>query len=179
MVWSVNTAKGTKIRENNKILMYPVEELTLLREAERTVCKNHILSSVYFVEIKEDLLELRVEFDLAKTSAEAVGLKICGINQEKTTIMYQKENKKLVLDCSKSGKEEDGIRSTMLKSDQLLSLRVFIDRSSIEIFANDGEVSMTSRIYPKEERLGVELFLENGEAQVIDFTYWVLKDIWR
>ncbi len=168
-----------KLGENNKILMYPVEELTLLREAERTVCKNHILSSVYFVEIKEDLLELRVEFDLAKTSAEAVGLKICGINQEKTTIMYQKENKKLVLDCSKSGKEEDGIRSTMLKSDQLLSLRVFIDRSSIEIFANDGEVSMTSRIYPKEERLGVELFLENGEAQVIDFTYWVLKDIWR
>lgn len=38
---------------------------------------------------------------------------------------------------------------------------------------------MTSRIYPKEGRLGIELFSEKGDARVEEFTYWVLKDIWK
>ena len=67
----------------------------------------------------------------------------------------------------------------MLEANQVLSLRVFIDRSSIEVFANDGQVTMTSRIYPKEERLGIELLAENGDAQVMEFTCWNLKDIWK
>ena len=30
-------------------------------------------------------------------------------------------------------------------------LRIFIDRSSVEIFVNDGDAVFTSRIFPKEE----------------------------
>lgn len=165
--------------ENNKILMNPVEELTLLRESEHNVCTNQSISGSYLVETKEDLIELRVEFDISKTTAQSVGLKVRGLNQEETTLMYQIENQKLILDCSKSGKEENGVRCTILESNQLLSLRIFIDRSSIEVFANDGQSTMTSRIYPKEERLGIELFSESGNGQVIDFTYWSLKDTWK
>lgn len=165
--------------ENNKILMNPVEELTLLRESEHNVCTNQSISGSYLVETKEDLIELRVEFDISKTTAQSVGLKVRGLNQEETILMYQIENQKLILDCSKSGKEENGVRCTILESNQLLSLRIFIDRSSIEVFANDGQSTMTSRIYPKEERLGIELFSESGNGQVIDFTYWSLKDTWK
>ncbi|WP_230135491.1 GH32 C-terminal domain-containing protein, partial [Peribacillus frigoritolerans] len=56
---------------------------------------------------------------------------------------------------------------------------VFIDRSSIEIFANDGQTTMTSRIYPNEDRLGIELFAEKGDVQVKEITYWNLQDIWK
>lgn len=93
--------------------------------------------------------------------------------------MNQIENQKLILDCSKSGKDENGVRRTTLESSQLLSLRVFIDRSSIEVFVKDGQTTMTSRIYPKEKRLGIELFTENGKVHVNDFTYWNIKDIWK
>jgi beta-fructofuranosidase len=37
---------------------------------------------------------------------------------------------------------------------------------------------MTSRIYPKESRLGIELFTEGGNVIVKELTYWNLKDIW-
>jgi beta-fructofuranosidase len=163
--------------KNNKILMNPVEELTLLRESQHHVCSNQSISGSYLVETKEDLIELKVEFDLGKTNAQSVGLKIRGLNNEETVVVYQIENQKLILDCSKSGNEEDGVRRTILEANQLLSLRVFIDRSSIEVFANDGLATMTSRIYPKEERLGIELFTENGAVQVNECTYWNLKDI--
>ncbi|MGM7723211.1 glycoside hydrolase family 32 protein [Metabacillus sp. Hm71] len=165
--------------ENNKLLMNPVEELTLLREAEHHVCANKSISESYLSETTADLIELKVKFDLSATTAESVGIKIRGLNNEETRLMYYIDNQKLTLDCSKSGKVEDGVRCTKVDSNQYLSLRVFIDRSSIEVFANDGEATMTSRIYPKEERLGIELVAENGTGQVSEFTYWNLKDIWK
>lgn len=165
--------------ENNKILMNPVEELSLLREVEHDVCSDTSINGSYLVETKENLLELKVDFDLAKTTAHSVGLKIRGVDQEEILVKYQIENQKLILDSSKSGKEEDGVRCTTLEANELLSLRLFVDRSSIEVFANNGQATMTSRIYPRENRLGIELFTENGDAEVINFTYWNLKDIWK
>lgn len=165
--------------KNGKIQMSPVQELELLREAEHHVCVDQTVSGQFFIETKEDLIEVRADFDLSKTDAKTAGIHIRGVNEEVTTIKYQIHEQKLVLDCSKSGKGEDGIRSTVLQADGRLSLRFFIDRSSIEIFANEGQAVMTSRIYPKEERLGIELFAEDGNAQVSGLTYWTLKDIWE
>lgn len=165
--------------KNNKIFMNPVEEVTLLRESEHPVCSNEAISGSYLVEAEEDLLELKVEIDLAQTTASSVGIRLRGINEEETTVLYDLDSQKLVLDCSKSGKKEDGVRRTSLEAGKLLSLRVFIDRSSIEVFANDGQAAMTSRIYSKEKRLGFELLAENGDAHVNQFTYWNLKDIWE
>jgi beta-fructofuranosidase len=82
-----------------------------------------------------------------------------------------------VLDCTHSGKE-DGVRKVALQAGKTLALRIFVDRSSIEVFANEGQATMTSRIYPTESRLGIELFTEGGDVIVKELTYWNLKDIW-
>jgi beta-fructofuranosidase len=101
------------------------------------------------------------------------------MNEEETRLTYDIAKQKLTLDCSKSGKQEDGIRHAALDANGLLTLRMFIDRSSIEVFANDGQVTMTSRMYPKEERVGFELFTTNNDVKIKDLTYWTLKDIWK
>ena len=77
------------------------------------------------------------------------------------------------------GKAKDGVRRVQTDTNGKLALRIFIDRSSIEVFANHGETTMTSRIYPNEGRLGIELFSEKGAVKVEEFTYWTLKDIWK
>lgn len=168
---------------NNKILMNPVKEISLLRESEHHVYKSKSISGDYLVETKDDLLEVKAVFDLTNTTATAVGLKIRGLNDEETVLTYHLAQQKLILDCSKTGKVEDGIRKATLEANDLLTLRIFIDRSSIEVFANNGQATMTSRIYPREERLGVELFARNGdnnsEVLVKELTYWNLKDVWK
>lgn len=168
-----------KLTSDNKILMNPVEELNLLRNTEHAVCADQSISGTHLVEEKGDLLEINVEFDFNRTSASSVGLKIRGIKEEETVLTYDIKEQKLMLDCSKSGKKKDSVRRVSVQSDSKLSLRVFIDRSSIEVFANEGQATMTSRIYPTEERAGVEIFAEGGEALVADCTYWNLKDIWK
>jgi beta-fructofuranosidase len=91
---------------------------------------------------------------------------------------YSLNEQKLWLDCTPLGKE-DGIRKVALQAGEALALRIFVDRSSIEVFANEGQATMTSRIYPKESRIGIELFTEEGDVIVKELTYWNLKDIWK
>lgn len=168
-----------RLTSDHKILMNPVEELTLLREREHNVCTDKTISGNHLIEETGDLLEINMEFDLSQTSATAVGLKLKGIKEEETVVVYDINEQKLMLDCSKSGKKEDSVRRTFLQSGSKISLRIFIDRSSIEVFANEGQTTMTSRIYPTEERAGIEVFAEGGEVQVSGCKYWNLKDIWK
>lgn len=167
------------LKNDHKILMNPVEETQLLRESEHHECANQSISGSYLIKTAEKLLEVVAVFDLTICSAETVGLKIRGIGQEETIIQYSLVDQKLTLDCSKSGKARDGVRNVRLEAEEKLTLHLFLDRSSIELFANHGEATMTSRIYPKEGRAGIELFSEKGNVRVEEFTYWTLKDIWK
>ncbi|WP_245618126.1 GH32 C-terminal domain-containing protein [Domibacillus tundrae] len=58
----------------------------------------------------------------------------------------------------------------------VVRLHLFIDRSSVELFVNDDEAVMTSRVYPKEQSTIIELFANGGEARFISFTAWKLND---
>ena len=56
-----------------------------------------------------------------------------------------------------------------------LRLRVFIDRSVIEVFTGDG-VCLTSRVYPKGARsTQVRLFAEGGPAWLLHMCAWELS----
>lgn len=52
----------------------------------------------------------------------------------------------------------------MEPSDGVVRLHVFVDRSSVEVFGNEGQVVMTERIFPDAGSLGVEVFADGGEA---------------
>lgn len=167
------------LSEDRRILMNPVEELELLREEEYLVCKDHQVAGSQFVNVSERLLEVKVVFDLKHADADTVGFKICGLGEEETVIRYTLADQKLSLDNSKCGRPVDGVRRTVLETDGQLVLHVFMDRSSIEVFANEGRAVMSSRIYPVEDQSGIELFAENGTVEITECTYWKLKDIWK
>ncbi|AOH55005.1 sucrose-6-phosphate hydrolase [Peribacillus muralis] len=165
--------------KDHKLLMNPVQELDALRNAEHNIIRQQKVADSYLVEVNEELLEIKAVFDLENCHASAIGVKIRGVNEEETVLTYNLNQQKLTLDCSKSGRVNDGRRTATLEANELLSLRIFVDRSSIEIFANEGQTTMTSRIYPIEEKLGIEVFTENGEVRIKELTYWSLKDIWE
>ncbi|MNR62363.1 Sucrose-6-phosphate hydrolase [compost metagenome] len=62
-------------------------------------------------------------------------------------------------------------------SREALTLRIFLDRSSIEVFAADGSFSLSSRIYPQPDSLGLALF-GSGEGRVAVRQAWQLSSGW-
>ncbi|SFG31645.1 glycoside hydrolase family 32 protein [Sporolactobacillus nakayamae] len=168
------------LSENGKIRMTPVPELTQLRKRE-LVHESELLISENrsFHRLNEELMELEMLFDLKKSDANQFGIKLrCGETEE-TVIQYETASRVLTLDRSKGGAGPGGTRRTKLPEHDTLKFRIYLDRSSVEIFVNDGEKVMTSRIYPREQNHGVQLFARGGGAQVQNLRSWSLKDIWN
>ncbi|HCU3435007.1 TPA: glycoside hydrolase family 32 protein [Escherichia coli] len=68
----------------------------------------------------------------------------------------------------------DGYRSVELPDTEYLTLRIFLDRSSVEVFVNDGEATLSSRIYPQADSRQLSLYAAHGDAILTDGTLWML-----
>ena len=68
----------------------------------------------------------------------------------------------------------DGYRSIALPGAEYLTLRVFLDRSSVEVFVNDGDATLSSRIYPQPGTRRLSLYAAHGEAVLTDGSLWTL-----
>lgn len=62
--------------------------------------------------------------------------------------------------------------------DGILQLEILLDRSSIEIFANDGEVVLSSCFIPAENDDELTLWTQGGELFVNEIAVYELKSAW-
>ena len=64
-----------------------------------------------------------------------------------------------------------------LPAGEPLVLRVFLDRSVIEVFANDRQC-LTKRIYPDPGSLGMAFYCWGGNASLRTLDVWEMASIW-
>jgi sucrose-6-phosphate hydrolase SacC (GH32 family) len=58
-------------------------------------------------------------------------------------------------------------------------LEVLCDASSVEVFANDGEIVMTDLIFPRDKRLTFEVFGDSADLRLESIEVWSIDSIWR
>ena len=125
--------------------------------------------------------ELIVEFE--NISAEEFGLNLCVGENEKTTVGYLVPQEELYVDRRNSGYDEfsevfPSISKGPLKNrTNTIRLHIFVDKCSIEVFGNDGETVISSKIYPDTSSLGIELFSNHGEVSVQSLDMYELGSI--
>ena len=97
---------------------------------------------------------------------------------EETVITYSYEKQTLTLDVSRSTLSKDFVGTAsqegplILGNGESLKLRVFIDRSVVEVFANDRQC-LTKRIYPsREDSIGVRGFANKKDS--VSYTHLTL-----
>ena len=64
-----------------------------------------------------------------------------------------------------------------LKTGEDLTLRIFIDKNLVEVFANDRQAAVAARQYVPEN-LGISLFSIGGDVRVTAVTGWKMKSIY-
>jgi len=65
-----------------------------------------------------------------------------------------------------------------IRADEPLHLRIFIDRSIIEVFANDVQC-LTLRVYPsRADSNGVSIFARGGAARLRSLVAWQMRSVW-
>ena len=126
----------------------------------------------------KELMELEVAF--LPNNAKQYGIKV-GVSEdgrEETAIYYDTAEKKLKFDTRKSGLsfgrkiiEEAPLE---LKPDEPLVLRIYIDKSIIEVFANDRQ-AIGRMVYPTLNGRGISLFSVGGDAIMKSLISWELS----
>ncbi len=123
---------------------------------------------------------------LALNDASAAGLTIKHGDGDKATIIgYDATREVLYVDRTRSGisdfhEDFAAIHEAPLKlSDGQLALHVFVDRSSVEVLADGGLVSITDRIFPEEATHSLALWSNEGSVDANSVSVWSLRSIYE
>lgn len=150
------TSKGIRL------FRYPVGEIRSLHTAPTTL-KDHTLKpgDNPLSEISGDLFDIELEVELGNSTD-------FGIRLHETAIAWTDGR----ISCL-------GTEADLSPVDGRIMLRILVDRTSIETFANDGQVSMTSCFLPRKENTRLELYTKEETISIRSLTVAKLTSSWN
>jgi len=148
----------------------PVPELRKLRGKHFNMCNINLNSTGYVSgKIRGDRLEIAVEFEPG--DAKVFGIKVRQSNNGRDAIVISYDGLEVNVANVK-------IPFVLAEDEKMLKLRIFLDKSVMEVFVNDGREAVSKVIYPGKKDLGVALFAVGGRAVVKSLDAWKMKSIW-
>ncbi|QDU71518.1 glycoside hydrolase family 32 protein [Mucisphaera calidilacus] len=111
----------------------------------------------------------------AAEGAERYGIRVHEAGDEATVIAYDVETSTWSLDRRNSGLTSFSPAFARLFRAPVRDGKpnpgegqvwVVVDRGSVELFASDGEITITARVYPTAERRGLSFFAEGGKVSL-------------
>ena len=159
-----------------RMLQNPVKELQSLRkqharfENQEIAEGNSLLSDRGF---RGGLMEFIAEFELA--TATRFGLHMRKGRKPQCTVEYDVAEQALLIN---GGRANKGITQVLPPSNNIVKLHVFLDRSVIDVFGNDGSTWNCHFFKADLENAGVDLFAHGGTVKLISLDVWKLESAW-
>ena len=110
-----------------------------------------------------ELLDVRAEIEPGD---------IATVNLEVRGIAVTYEARAQVLRCQNAAVALAPVRNR-------IEFRILVDRTSLEVFANDGRATMAFGCHPQANDRAVLISAEGGAGRLIDLTVHELRPIWR
>jgi len=150
--------------EGIRLCHVPVREIKKLR-GKKYSWKNTPLKrwENLLCGISGELFEIQAEIELG--DASQVGFKLRG-----TPVVYNVEKK--TLSCRSK-------TANLTPVDKKIKLHILVDRTSIEIFANDGRTSMFCCFPLDACNTLLNIFAHGGQVNIKSLNVWKLKSSWR
>ncbi|MFD1161246.1 glycoside hydrolase family 32 protein [Hwangdonia seohaensis] len=160
------TVELQKVNSSYKLLFKPVKELTNYRGTKLEMESVTINGSTKIIDSKSiNLSSAEIYFQIPDLKNSSFTFKLTNIQGDTLAFGYDNSNKNFFLDRSKSGKtefsEKFANRLSMVKRTSLnpdLFGTIILDKTSIELFFDNGETVMTEIFFPNSpfEKLSIE-----------------------
>jgi len=161
-----------KFVEGIRLIRKPVKEIELLHQKGEVWENKNLIPGInknIAHGIKDDCLHIIGSFKLKTADTFGFFVRFDKKNNG-TQIQYTTKTKTLTcLDKSAVVEPVDGV----------IKLEILLDRSSIEIFGNDGKVIMSSCFLPTENANGIYLYNTGGELFIEKLEIYPMKSIWQ
>lgn len=169
-----------------RLVQRPIRELKSLRGRVRRVSVQELAEGE--TPLAEDSIRgnsLELSLDLHLATATEAGVKLLRGPNEETTIGIDLARSVVFIDRTRSGSSTffpafaGRHEAPVTITNNRVALRIFVDRSSVEVFANDGAVSLTDIVLPSPGADGVALYSRGGISHVVAGEAWPLASVWR
>ena len=160
----------------------PLPELEVLRRQHwhRGAVALSEVGGTAIGEVRGDCLEIAAVIEIGDATEVCLLVRRSPDDGEYTRIAYEAREGRLVVDKSRSSLDPEvdrglSVVSLALEDGEPLALRVFLDRSVLEVYAN-GHICLTERIYPtRADSLGIDL-TARGAAWARSVDVWELAE---
>lgn len=129
---------------------------------------------------------LEIEITIEPGTATEVGLRLRRGAGEETRVGYDVARGTVFVDRASSG--YTGLRDTLparhdaplrLDASGAITLSLFLDRSSLEVFSGDGRATITDLILASPGSRGTQLYADGGPARLRRLQAWTLQRVLR
>jgi sucrose-6-phosphate hydrolase SacC (GH32 family) len=152
------------VADGVRVCRQPVKAIEKLYEGQEKYPESTLSAGKNpLANLEGQQLDIQADIDLG--SASAITMNIRGVD-----LRYSVASEQLTLDKTKAPLKLSGKR---------LRLRLLVDRSSLEIFAEEGQVSISRVFFFDPNKKGFSLQSEGGDAQVKSLIVHHLKSIWN
>jgi beta-fructofuranosidase len=192
----MSLAQRLTLGPDKRLRIEPVEAVTSLRGSHQQVGETVLPANKEIVleAVKGNTMELEVEIDPQLSRWVQLNVLRSPNSEEQTSITFYNYDRELAFWYHTQGVVcLDGSRSSNLpdvwlrpperavierRQGETLKLRVFVDRSVVEVFVN-GRQYLAMRVYPGHKNsLGVSLLAQGQDAVLKSLNAWQMKSIW-
>lgn len=176
--WSgyVSLPRVVSIGEDGAIRQHPPHEVKKLRREHATLAPRMLADEVVALdEVAGDAMEIKVT--LRPKNSEAVyGLQVRRSADAEQAVTIRCDAKTM----RATGPVENNTPAPLHPGeDGTVTLRIFLDKASMEIFNGDGRVYAPYFLHSSPDDVGVALFAEGAPVELVAFDAWQLKPIWK
>ncbi|MDQ0877342.1 beta-fructofuranosidase [Paenibacillus sp. V4I3] len=169
------------LRKDGLLGIEPIEEIRQLRGMELLNVRDLSLDEANenLQHIRSDTFEVELTFGSEAEHQYGISLRRTPDGEEETVLFYDQDRERLGVNRNKTTldtrERTTGIQEGLLElQGEPLQLRVFVDRSLIEVYAN-GLKSLTTRAYPSRlDALGL-LLHGDRDIRITSMQMWEMK----
>jgi fructan beta-fructosidase len=156
-----------------------------VKEIEKLRTKSHVLSLAPGSEVEiTGLNEIVLNINSSETDATEFGLIFSNRLGEQLVTGYNRLTNQFFTDRIKSGKTDFSPEfakvhyAPRISKDGIINLNLFLDHSSLELFADGGLSILTDVFFPTENFDQVRFFEKDGKTTKQDITIYDLQSTW-
>ncbi|WP_300701867.1 GH32 C-terminal domain-containing protein [Bacteroides sp.] len=159
----------------------PVPELLKMRD-KGTKKRTFKVDRTYNLDklLNDNTGTYEIEMTIQNKNADVIGMQLFNSKGEEVDLYYNVVEKQFSMDRTKSGdvafsKEFPAVTVAPVDGTDEMTLRLFVDKSSIEAFGNDGRIAMTNLVFPSEPYNRISFYAKGGSYAVTSFTVYKLS----
>jgi fructan beta-fructosidase len=175
-----------KFPDGVRLIQRPVAELQSLRRRDIHLENQTIEATNRKLQAKHahgETLEILATIELG--AAEEIGFKLRKGAHQETLVGLDAAKSQVFVDRTQSGNvnfaEHFAERQTApmaIGPERVVQLHIFLDRSSVEVFADHGSPVLSEVIFPLDGD-GIELYARGGEGKIRSLDIWTLESSYK